>query len=68
MTPSDVQIQPNATAYFSCEAEDGGENSDSGSVALFWLKEGGHTLVFQGSRQDNIQVTPQGTLQVGIYS
>jgi hypothetical protein len=58
MTPMDIEIQPNSTAYFGCEAV------GDPTPTLFWLKEGGHTLVFQGSRQDRIQVTPQGTLQI----
>ncbi len=65
MTPSDIEIQPNSTAYFGCEAE----GDESGNPTLFWMKEGGgHTLVFQGSRQDKIQVTPQGTLQIDNVS
>ncbi|ODM99465.1 Roundabout 3 [Orchesella cincta] len=61
VVPQNVEIQPNSTAYFGCEAV------GSPMPTLFWSKEGSHSVIFQASGLENIRVTSEGTLQVPFY-
>ncbi|CAG7823785.1 unnamed protein product, partial [Allacma fusca] len=55
--PQNIEIQPNMTAYFGCEAE------GDPRPTLFWSREGSHSVIFQGSSSGTARVTPEGTLQ-----
>jgi hypothetical protein len=59
VVPQNVEIQPNTTAYLGCAG------AGVPPPTLFWSKEGGHSVIFQGSGVDNVHVTEEGTLQVG---
>lgn len=58
VTPKNVEIQPNSTAYLDCKG------AGDPKPTLFWSKEGSRSVIFEGSGIDNIRVSLEGTLQV----